>query len=291
MVESEEDSKKENSEEFDYRAELSILVANNVLPAKIAERLEKRLTEKNVKINKEQLHTIANKINEILKNYKPGSKLPEPSKGDSEIKEKSEINPESSSNMNELLENIGKLQSRIENIEKDLSEFINPIPDETQTAEKQEEEIEKTEKTPTIVTTEDIKIPESYKNYENKLEIDPLNKIPSDPESIVVLMKWLQYLIDKSGRMHLPEVLDYYVDIGWISEEAKIVLMDYSNGITFQFPGIPGFGNMIFLFRLRVVITVIIQEGIEIIEFVEKVSIVFVIIENLSVNVYLIITN
>lgn len=232
MVDSEGDSKKENSEEFDYRAELSTLVANNVLPAKIAERLEKRLTEKNVKINKEQLHTIANKINEILKNYKPGSKIPEPSKSDSEIKEKSEKTPEMSSNMNELLKNIEELQGRIENIEKDLSEFINPLTDETQEKDKQDDENTKKEKTPKLVTTEDIKIPDSYKNYEYKFEMDPLDKIPSDPESIVVLMKWLQHLIDKSGRIHLHEILDYYVDIGWISEEAKIVLMDYSNGIT-----------------------------------------------------------
>jgi flagellar protein FlaD len=47
-----------------------------------------------------------------------------------------------------------------------------------------------------------------------------------------VLMKWLQYLIDKCGRVYLSEVLEYYVDIGWISEEAKIGLLDYSGGIT-----------------------------------------------------------
>ena len=45
-------------------------------------------------------------------------------------------------------------------------------------------------------------------------------------------MKWLQYLIDRCGRDNLANILDYYVDIGWISEDAKIKLVDFSHGIT-----------------------------------------------------------
>ena len=44
-------------------------------------------------------------------------------------------------------------------------------------------------------------------------------------------MRWLQYLIDKCGRFNLSNILDYYVDIGWISQDAKINLIDYSQGI------------------------------------------------------------
>jgi archaellum component FlaD/FlaE len=62
--------------------------------------------------------------------------------------------------------------------------------------------------------------------------MNPLLKIPNDPESIVVLMKWLQYLVDKCGHPNLPEILDYYVNIGWISDDAKIEIIDYSTGIT-----------------------------------------------------------
>ncbi|MEF8847783.1 MAG: FlaD/FlaE family flagellar protein, partial [Candidatus Thermoplasmatota archaeon] len=43
-------------------------------------------------------------------------------------------------------------------------------------------------------------------------------------------------LMDRCGRHNLPNVLDYYVDIGWISEEAKINLLEYSNGITEEKP-------------------------------------------------------
>ncbi|OGS40174.1 MAG: hypothetical protein A3K77_03575 [Euryarchaeota archaeon RBG_13_31_8] len=76
---------------------------------------------------------------------------------------------------------------------------------------------------------DDIKIP--IKTIE-EFRIDPLTEIPNDPESIIVLMRWLQYLIDKCGHSNLSTILDYYIDIGWISPDAKLILIDYSSGIT-----------------------------------------------------------
>ena len=43
------DSKNSVSEEFDLGNELSALVAQNIIPSKIAEKLEERLKEKKVK--------------------------------------------------------------------------------------------------------------------------------------------------------------------------------------------------------------------------------------------------
>jgi flagellar protein FlaD len=62
-------------------------------------------------------------------------------------------------------------------------------------------------------------------------EIQPLEQIPSDPENIVVIMKWLQYLVEKVGKNNLPDVLGYYVDIGWISDDVRLDLISYSKGI------------------------------------------------------------
>ena len=50
MVESERDSN--NSEEFDLNTELSILVSKNVIPSRLAERLENKLKDKKIKITK-----------------------------------------------------------------------------------------------------------------------------------------------------------------------------------------------------------------------------------------------
>ena len=111
--------------------------------------------------------------------------------------------------MQKLIETIEKLELRLDTLEKDIK-----------TGDK------KWDKTsPKVVTTEDLEVPAEW-------GVDPLKTIPSDPESIVVLMKWLQHLIDKCGRANLSNILDYYVDIGWITQDAKISLIDYSQGIT-----------------------------------------------------------
>jgi archaellum component FlaD/FlaE len=44
-------------------------------------------------------------------------------------------------------------------------------------------------------------------------------------------MKWLQYMVDRVGKIYLPDILGYYVDIGWISEDIRLDLIEYSKGI------------------------------------------------------------
>jgi archaellum component FlaD/FlaE len=85
---------------------------------------------------------------------------------------------------------------------------------------------------PKVVTTDEIQVPESVIENQPQWNVDPLTEIPNNPESVIILMKWLQYLIDICGRPNLTNILDYYVDIGWISQEAKLNIIDYSKGIT-----------------------------------------------------------
>ena len=81
-------------------------------------------------------------------------------------------------NMQKLVETVERLEKRIANIETGKKSDIG------------------------YVTTDDI-------NTQGWEQIDPLKEVPSDPESIIVLMKWLQYLIDKCGRDNLSNILDY----------------------------------------------------------------------------------
>ena len=112
-------------------------------------------------------------------------------------------------NMKKLVEMVEKLELRLDTIESDFK-----------TGNKKWDKA-----SPKITTTDDIEVPAEW-------EVNPLTEISNDPESIVVIMKWLQYLIDKCGRANLSNILDYYVDIGWITQDAKIYLIDYSQGIT-----------------------------------------------------------
>jgi len=200
------DSKDENSEEFNLEEELSTLVTENIIPSRIADKLGKKLKEKEIKITKKQLYMLANKIGKLINDYYRSD--------DNVIKKEEMIE-----NVDmQLIETVKKLEERIAYIETGKLDFDKGMGSKD---------------SPRIVTTEDIQVSEKITlPPAQSWELDPLTKIPSDPENIIVLMKWLQYLVDKCGHSYLPEILEYYVDIDWISEDAKISLLDYSNGIT-----------------------------------------------------------
>lgn len=199
---------KEKKEGFDFETELSTLVKNNFLNPKIAEKLKTKLKQKNVNLTKNQFHMLVNKINEIMKNYKGIDKTK-----NKPVKTTEKSIPKDD-HMQKLVESIESLEERLTDLEENLS-------------------ITDTENEPTkFVRTEDIQVNENINIPTSELHLEPLTKVPNNPESVIVLMKWLQYLIDKCGRDNLSNILDYYVDIGWISEDAKISLVDYSHGIT-----------------------------------------------------------
>jgi flagellar protein FlaD len=215
MGENEVDSKVTRNEDFDLGAELSSLVVNNVLPAKIAEKLEKRLKEKKLTITKEQFHMLAQKIRNVLDSQENFQ-----IEQTETIKEqpKQNLGENSDENMKTIADDMDKLKERIEILEGGFSGTLN---------------IGKNNERSEIIGSEkpeNLEMPLS--NYEQNTDLAPLSKIPSDPQGIIVLMKWLQFLIDKCGRTNLPEILDYYVDVEWITEDTKISLIDYSNGIT-----------------------------------------------------------
>jgi len=212
MADNEEDSKKKILEEFDITSELSTLVEKNVIPKRIAERIEQKVKEKHIKIQKEQLYKLAEKLKEIMRTY---SKTEQPTRKEGTTKIEQPLQKGTDKDMIALVETIEKLQEKINKLEK--GEIKYPLG----------------KKSPQrIITTDDVKVHDTIEGAFQEWKLDPLSEIPTDPESVIILMKWLQYLIDRCGHSNLSAILDYYVDIGWISQEAKISLVDYSHGIT-----------------------------------------------------------
>lgn len=58
-----------------------------------------------------------------------------------------------------------------------------------------------------------------------------LPDIPDNAMNNAVLLKWVEFLLETVGHQNLPEVLDYYVDIGWISEKVTMKLLAYASGM------------------------------------------------------------
>jgi len=208
------DSRNKFYDSFDLENELSALVEKNVISKRLADRLQRKIIEKKVNITKEQLQMLVKKIEETLRIYNRNAQTTKDE--DSTTKTEKTTEKKSNADMKQLYDTVEKLKQKIQTIETGIFKDENKIK----------------ALSPKIFTTDDLKIPTNVIKSIKEFKFEPLTEIPNDPESIIVLMRWLQYLIDKCGHSNLPTIFDYYIDIGWISPEAKLSLIDYSNGIT-----------------------------------------------------------
>ncbi|WP_321419148.1 FlaD/FlaE family flagellar protein [uncultured Methanomethylovorans sp.] len=60
-----------------------------------------------------------------------------------------------------------------------------------------------------------------------------LTRIMKNSTSIKLCMEWLEFLMELVGRNNLPDILSYYEELGWITEEVRMELMRYAEGIDF----------------------------------------------------------
>jgi archaellum component FlaD/FlaE len=60
-----------------------------------------------------------------------------------------------------------------------------------------------------------------------------LAHIMKNSTSIKLCMEWLEFLMELVGRNNLPDILSYYEELGWITEEVRLELMRYAEGIDF----------------------------------------------------------
>ncbi len=60
-----------------------------------------------------------------------------------------------------------------------------------------------------------------------------LARIENTPSNVVLLLTWIEFLMERVGRNNLADALDYYVDIGWISEEVASTMLSYARGLDY----------------------------------------------------------
>lgn len=75
-----------------------------------------------------------------------------------------------------------------------------------------------------------VQVPQ-YVNENNK-EVR-LSYLDNRPETSIILLSWIEFLLEKVGRNNLIDVLEYYIEICWISEEVSSKMMDYASGIDY----------------------------------------------------------
>ncbi len=80
---------------------------------------------------------------------------------------------------------------------------------------------------------------EESKGVENMVSIDTqihaplvkLTQIKNEQPFVKLCMEWLEFLLELVGKNNMPEILDYYVGVGWISDDARLELMLMARGM------------------------------------------------------------
>jgi flagellar protein FlaD len=139
-----------------------------------------------------------------------------------------------------------KLSEEIEKTEitekevKEETEVKNKEVEETkETVKSEKEEIQKVEE----VKEEEIKEKEvegSPKEGSSMSSVEEekqyrLEDIPEDAVSMTLVFKWLEFLISKVGITNLPDILDYYNKIGWISNRVILKLLRFTKNMRIVF--------------------------------------------------------
>ncbi|VVB92281.1 Chromosome partition protein Smc [uncultured archaeon] len=60
-----------------------------------------------------------------------------------------------------------------------------------------------------------------------------LSYLDNRAETSIIMLNWIEFLLEKVGRNNLNDILEYYIEIGWISEDVSIKMMNYANGIDY----------------------------------------------------------
>jgi len=230
MSEDKKEGGQPDATDFDLQLELSSLVADQVIPQSIAEKLEKKLVEKQVDITKDQLYALAEKIHNLIQTYKEKGSLPEPTRSTDSVKPNKQQDTDSNDELKDSSSSHFEGEIDDETIEGFMSK-IGQLQQKIDELEQQGIQGEVTDKNQSS-SYNDINLPYNESISTSHLTTDPLQNIPSNPESIIVLMNWLQYLVNRCGHDNLANVLDYYVEVDWITDDVKISLLEYATGIT-----------------------------------------------------------
>jgi flagellar protein FlaD len=205
--------KEEFLNHFKLGNELYTMVESNIIPAFIADKIKEKIKDAHVELSKKQLYELVDIIKKEIQTKKYSYNNNYPSSKNDEDTPKDYISESEDEELENIFNSINNLGGRIEKIEdtqlKDYNDSVKGI-----------------------VKTEDIHIPEKIYGSKYEIKNHTLQEIPSDPERVVVLMKWLQFLVDNVGKNNLSNVFDYYVDIGWISDKVVPNLIEYSEGVT-----------------------------------------------------------
>lgn len=210
-----------NQEEI--RKTLATYIQNNQLTNTTAQQIETHLYSSKQCITQDQLDALIQTFSTLQQHYAQAKKhapTPQPTPTQIQHSPSSKTKPAQHKQPNqstqELTTKMQSIQNQLNDLIKHQEAWKDWIQNNTTTSQSTSEQ-NYTAKTSSVFPTS---------------QMQPLSHIPKHPEGIIVLMRWLQYLVESCGQDGLADILDYYVDIEWITEEVRLDLMKYARGIT-----------------------------------------------------------
>lgn len=234
----------------------------------IHEKKAEKIEEKIEKV-KEKLEKVEEKIEETPKEEVPSEIIEELPEKIEELHEKVEeiadkIKEKKEKIAKEVPEEVEKMEKKIEEVEVTPEEVVEVVPEVEElpkekievveekpevvekVAEEEKEKVEEIVEKPEVVEAHKEEIVEGgVEMAEEKLSLpadisnllfaeEPkkarLEKIPEDIVSTMIALKWLGFLIDRVGVQNLERILEFYYEIGWISENVLNTLLRYAKG-------------------------------------------------------------
>lgn len=234
----------------------------------IHEKKAEKIEEKIEKV-KEKLEKVEEKIEETPKEEVPSEIIEELPEKIEELHEKVEeiadkIKEKKEKIAKEVPEEVEKMEKKIEEVEVTPEEVVEVVPEVEElpkekievveekpevvekVAEEEKEKVEEIVEKPDVVEAHKEEIVEGgVEMAEEKLSLpadisnllfaeEPkkarLEKIPEDIVSTMIALKWLGFLIDRVGVQNLERILEFYYEIGWISENVLNTLLRYAKG-------------------------------------------------------------
>jgi len=182
---------------------------------RITEVLSKGKEDKTEELNK-KLQNLEQKLDTIMKlttmaaSTKLSEEIEKTETTEKEVKEETEVEEK------EVEETKETVESKKEEIQK--------------VGEVKEEEIKEKEKAVEGSPKEGSSMSSVEEEKQYRLE-----DIPEDAVSMTLVFKWLEFLISKVGVTNLPDILDYYNKIGWISNKVILKLLRFTKNMRIVF--------------------------------------------------------
>jgi flagellar protein FlaD len=200
----------------------------------------------------ERFNKMEETILELLSLYEVVSNSVNPFVGDSD---KKSFNLEKIENLekrfNDIEGNFEHLINKIDSIkpsgnDENLEELKNEFIDKFKEFEDKLDEIHSNNELNNEIQTErgvfdnpDYRSPSSEQITFKPQSVQISNNLPmleninNNPETSIVLLNWVEFLMEKVGRNNLMDVLDYYTEIGWIGDGVSGKILAYASGIDY----------------------------------------------------------